>query len=348
MMETLMALAVVLQDPDLSVQGRVRKRGGEYELTLVGRGKSLEDGATVGLRFHPVSRRLAWEDRSIGAFTPAEAAAGRSAAVRKGAFTHVERFDAPGTVEVRILIEREGKPPLDPIVRTFRLAPGSEVAGAVEADLAELERSGEGLLALLEEGEGILDAPCGAGRRGREYRIKLERRVASWREAMSRSALPAAAEAFARLVGDVETAAYSPCVRPLSSLSGRPFHLEETAGYLEGIREAMAREARIVIAGEIEAVRAEVVALARVGDSRAWDRAEGPIRKSLDALRGLLSKREWASEKSVELLDRTDELVRMAASAVVCPGSAAMELEERQESLACAIQEFEEEIAVPR
>jgi hypothetical protein len=342
------SLAVALQDPDLAVQGRVRKRGGEYELTLVGRGKSLEDGATVGLRFHPVARRLSWEDRSIEVFTPSEAAAGRAVEVKKGAFAHVERFAAPGTVEVRILIERDGKPALDPIVRTFRLAPAAEVAEAIESDLAALDRAGEALLVLLEEGEGILDAPCGAGRRGREYRAKVERRVAGWREAMSKSALPAAAEAFTRLIGDVETSVHSPCVRPLSSLSGRPFHLEEVSSYLEGIREAMGREARVAVAGEIEAIRAEVVGLARAGDSRAWDRAEGGIRKSLEALRGFLAGREWASEKFVELLDQTSELVQMAASAVSCPGSVGLELEERQEAVGCAIRAFEQEIAGPR
>ena len=348
MMETLLVLAVALQDPDLAVQGRVRRRGGEYELTLAGRGKSLEEGATVGLRFHPVSRRLAWDDRSIGVFTPVEAAAGRVAEAKKGAFTHVERFAAPGSVEVRILIEREGKPALEPIARTFRLAPGSEVAEAVDAGLAELERAGDGLLALLEEGEGILDAPCGAGRRGRDYRARVERRVAGWRESMSKSALPAAAEAFTRLIGDVETSVHSPCVRPLSSLSGRPFHLEETSAYLEGIREAMEREAKLVVAGELESIRAEAVGLARAGDGRAWDRAEGSIRKSLDALRSFLGKREWASGRFAELLDQTVDVVQMAASAVGCPGSSGLELEERQEALGGAIRALEQEMTGPR
>jgi len=344
MMETLLALALVVQDPDLAVQGRVRKRGGEYELTLVGRGKSLEEDMTVGLRFHPVARRLDWESRSIGTFTPEEAAAGRCAPVKRGAFTHVERFAAPGVVEVRILLEKEGKGPIAPIVRTFRLAPGSEVAEALESDLKELARAGEGLLTLIEEGEGILDAPCGAGRRGREYRLKLERRVAGWREAMSRISLPAAAEAFARLAGDVESAAHSPCVRPLSSLSGRPFFVEETPAYLEGIREAMERETMIIVAGELEAIRAEAVALARVGDSRGWNRAEASLRKSLDALRGPVAR----NGKLASILARTDEIVQLAASAIVCPGSVGMQLEDQQESLEASIREFQEEMTIPR
>lgn len=346
MMETLLALAVAMQDPDLAVQGRVRRRGGEYELTLAGRGKSLEEDMTVGLRFHPVTRRLSWEDRRIETFTPEEAAAGRSVAVKKGGFAHVERFAAPGEVEVRILLEKEGREPAAPIVRTFRLAPGHDVVEAVERDLREIGRAGEGLLALLEEGEGILDAPCGAGRRGREYRAKLARRIAGWRETLSRNALAASAAAFVRLVDDVEGTAHSPCVRPLSSLSGRPFHLEETAAYLEGIREAMEREAAIAVAGEIEAVRAEAVAVARAGDARAWDRAEASFRKTIDALRAFLAPREGAKGES--LLSRTEDLLQVAAAAVACPGSVGMQLEEQQESLACAIREFEEEKRIPR
>jgi hypothetical protein len=332
MMETLVALAFVMQDPDLVVQGRVRKRGGEYELTLIGRGASLPEGATVGLRFHPVERRLAWGDRSIETRVPDEAAAGRSLEIRKGGFTHVERFAAPGEVEVRILLREDAAP----VVRKFRLASSPETAGAIERDLAEIERAGEGLLALLEEGEGILDAPCGAGRRGREYRAKVERRAAAWREAMSRSSLSASAEAFSRLVGDVEVAAHAPCSRPLSALSGEPFDLEETSAYLEGIREAMAREARLVIAGEFEAIRAEAGTLARLGDAGRWDRAAAEFRRGLEAFGGI----GRFEAEIAELSGRAEEYLQHCASAVVCPGSVGAELDESEERLDAAIRKI--------
>jgi hypothetical protein len=344
MMSTLMALAVVLQDPELAVQGRVRRRGGEYELTLAGRGKALEDGATVGIRFHPVSRRLDWEERRIETYTAEEAGAGRSVAVKKGGFAHVERFAAPGAVEVRILLE---KSPATPVVRTFRLAAGHEAAETLERDLREIERAGEGLLTLIEEGEDILDAPCGAGKRGREYRAKVERRVAGWREAMARSGLPAAAGAFERLAGDIEGSAHARCVRPLSSLSGRPFHLEQVPEYLEGIREAMEREAAIAAAGELEAVRAEAGAVARSGDAAAWARAEPGFRKSLDALRRFSETRGGLRERLGPALERVTEFLPSAAAAANCAGSVGMEFDEQLESLSCALRRLIEELSVP-
>ncbi len=347
-METLLALALAVQDPDLAVQGRVRRRGGEYELALAGRGKSLEEGMTVSLRFHPAGRRLAWEDRSIEDALPEEASAGRSVPVKRGGFVHVERFGAPGTVEVRILLEKEGAAPLPPIVRTFRLATGREAAEALERDFRELRRAGEGLLALVEEGEGILDAPCGAGRRGREYRLKLERRFGAWREAMAASSLRASADAFARLIGDVESAAHSPCVRPISALSGRPFHLETTPEYVEGILEAAEREAAIVLAGEIEEIRAEAAALVSRGDARAWARAEAEMRRNLEGLREGAASRRPYQERLESLVGGAEELVGLSASAVVCPGSVAMQVEERQDSLATAIREFQEEMRILR
>src|SRR6185295_4347829 len=117
MMNALLVLALLTQDADLTVTGKAKREDKEYELTVSGRGKALQDRDQVRLRFTRFVNRLTWADGSL-AVEALDDDSERVAPVEKLAFTHVERFQTAGDVEARIGWGPEGFP----VRRIFRAA----------------------------------------------------------------------------------------------------------------------------------------------------------------------------------------------------------------------------------
>ena len=64
MINALLVLALVAQD-DVAVTGKGRREGGEYELTVSGKGKGLQGQQSVTLKFRRLANRVNWEDGAI-------------------------------------------------------------------------------------------------------------------------------------------------------------------------------------------------------------------------------------------------------------------------------------------
>ena len=71
MMQALLVLALMGQDVDVAVTGHGRRHGGEYELTVAGKGKGLRDQEIVSLKFRRLANRMNWEE-GILVSAPAE------------------------------------------------------------------------------------------------------------------------------------------------------------------------------------------------------------------------------------------------------------------------------------
>lgn len=334
-MSAFLLLALALQAPDAAIDARTRRTEGIYELTVNGRLRGAPPEGSVGLRFHRVVHRASWDDGAIETVV-LEDGPGRAAAHRRGAFSHAERFDAPGEVELRLLADGFA----EPARRTLRVGSTADLVAASAAGLKKIETAVAEIERVVEEtlqasSEGGVEA-----RRARDVRRKAERRLAAVRSLGEKAWLNAAGGALSALASDVEGALTArldgrPACRWMSSLTERTFRLEETAEYVERLRDLAVREARLIRVREIAALQADTAAGIEAGDVRRFERLQAVVRKGLEALR---SAEDGALAESLDDLDR---LLDLGAAALMCDMGAPEDWEAFAAAAAERLQELE-------
>ena len=321
-------LLLVAQDPELGLDARTKRAGTEWELTLSGTLRGAADGVSVGLRFHRMTRRANWEDRTIET-APSEDGPGRAAIVDQGRFTHVERFDAPGEVEVRFLIDAAE------VRRTVRVGTPGDVVGAVNAASKRIDDALRDLAVLAEHAGRAADK--------RELRRRLDRAVESAGKASDSTGLPAAAGALRSLAADVEAAVAAiledrPLCRWISNLSGQSFCLEDAAAFIEGIEALASRERGLALLGELESSRRAAVEAVFALDKKRWNRGLHAARQAIEALR------RASDDRLAGITDETEALLALGESALACEGGTEPEFRERHEALTAKSAALEREL----
>jgi hypothetical protein len=259
-----MALAAVLlcQDPEVSV--RVRRQGGEYDLTLTG--KALTEESIVRLTFQRRINRMDWTSGVIETVA-LDSGSERCAVVEDGRFVHKERFTTAGEFEVRIVIQREdgedsrGDYSFRRIVRI-----GSAAEGAVE--ILEAARKMDSALAA---GHALLDG------------VPSLRGVRRCRGLIAEGTLSASAGAFLLLLEDSERALEMDRSVLISALTGEPFSWEKAREALVAVEALSLRERGLLFVREVDALRHEAVS------DRGFLRAIGVLREMEEESRSRMS-----------------------------------------------------------
>ena len=276
MMNTLLLLSMaLLQGPGVSVEGQGRRVGGEYELSIMGKGRRLPDDARVGLRFRRIVNRVDWASGAIET-RAMDHVWGRCASVERGTFQHREVLPSPGAVEVEFSFLEGGDAPPEPFTKVFRAAAVPEVLGALRGDVKRMDRA-------LAEARGLLeDLACG---KGRAVRKRLEKaRLAAQEDAVS-SVLSATGEKLDLFLADLEGSLEIVRADLQSAVTGERFSFESARAALAGIEAIAGREKRLIQVREARWLAHEIARLAESGDARRlWARAEPSIGRSLKAL----------------------------------------------------------------
>lgn len=275
MMNVLLLSMALVQGPDVSVQGQGRRVGGEYELSITGKGRRLPDDALVSLRFRRIVNRVDWASGAIET-RPMDHVWGRCASIERGSFQHRELLPSPGAVEVEFSIRGEGDVPPVSFTKVFRAAAVPEVLAALRGDAKRMDRA-------LAEGRGLLeDLACGKGRAARKHLEKA--RLAAQEDAAS-SVLSATGEKLDQFLADLEGALEIARADLQSAVTGDRFSFEAARAALAGIEAIAVREKRLIQVREARWLAHEIARLAESGDARRlWARAEPSIGRSLKAL----------------------------------------------------------------
>jgi hypothetical protein len=327
MTNAVLVLGMLAQDLEAGLDARWKRADAEYELTVTGKPRGLAEGATVGLRFHALTNRADWESRRIET-APQEDGPGRVAIVSAGAFSHAERFAAPGEVEVRFLFDGlEG-----PVVRRFRVGSAGDVVGAARMAARRIEQAVTEIAGLVEAGERFAEIECPNGRSKLELRRRLARAQDAVRRAVESSGLPASAEVVRAIGADVEAAILAilderPLCRWISNLSGKSFSLGEAREYLDGAEAIAARELRLTLLGELDSARVGVQAAVASGDRRLWNRAAHAAGQAVETVR------RAGDEELGRLAVELEEFLPVAESAMQCESAMSGEYRERHEAL---------------
>jgi len=283
MMNALLVLALLTQDADLTVTGKAKREDKEYELTVSGRGKALQDRDQVRLRFTRFVNRLTWADGSL-AVEALDDDSERVAPVEKLAFTHVERFQTAGDVEARIGWGPEGFP----VRRIFRAASPHETAHAIGSDARQVEAAVRAAGLVLADLEALKkDA---AMKRQSRLQKRIDWRKQAVRQELARSFLSASAHALTMWMDDVEHAveleqAGKDAAGMLSSLSGKPFTWDEARAQLATIEAVSLRERGLLIVQEVVALGREIAAAVATGDAAGFPRKDKEFTKTVEMLR---------------------------------------------------------------
>jgi hypothetical protein len=285
MMNALLVLALLTQDADLSVTGKAKREDKEYELTVSGKGKSLQDHDQVRLRFTRFANRLNWADGSITT-EAIDDDSERVAPVEKHAFTHPERFPTAGDVEVRIGLGPEGFP----IRRMFRTASPHEAAHAIAADAKQFDAALHGAGQMIADVEALKKDPAPPMKRQGRLQKRVDWRKNAYRQEIAHSFLTASAHALSLWMEDVENAAEleqagKDHAAMLSSLSGKPFTWEEARAQLSTIEAVSLRERALLIVREIVALGRDIAAAVAAGDAASFTRKDKDFTKTLEMLR---------------------------------------------------------------
>jgi hypothetical protein len=189
-MKTLL-LAVVLGGDGLDMTASSTRTGQGYELSILGKGGALPEGATVRLRLRRIVHGF---DEACGTIVtvPQETARVRTVTVEKGTFSHRETFAGPGEIEVVALHDpledEEGSGRPVRVARRVRLGQPIEVAAALRRNARALE-------------EILLMARKRAGVKGMEPCKALESRLGELRRDAESNLLPATTERLLEVIG---------------------------------------------------------------------------------------------------------------------------------------------------
>jgi len=285
MMNALLVLALLTQDADLSVTGKAKREDKEYELTVSGRGKSLQDHDQVRLRFTRFANRVNWSDGAI-VTEAVDDDSERVAPVEKQAFTHPERFRTAGEVEVRIGLGPEGFQ----VRRILRAASPHETAHAIVSDAKQIDAVLLAAGRMLADLEALKKDPAPPMKRQGRLQKRVEWRKNASRQEIAHSFLSASAQALERWMDDVEHLAELEQAGKdnaglLSSLSGKPFTGEEAKAQLSTIEAVSLRERALLIVREVVALGRDIAAAVSAGDAASFARKDKEFTKTVEMLR---------------------------------------------------------------
>lgn len=334
MMNALLVLSLWCQDADVAVTGHGRRIGGEYELTVSGKGKGLKDQEAVNLRFRRVAHRVVWED-GVLVSEPAGDEISRAATVDHHAFVHRERFAAAGEVEVRIgRSHPDGAPDEREIRKVFRLSSFPEEAHAIGGSVRRVESAIRGVRLLVADLE-MMKEECPAARKQAQVRKRIDWRKAAYREEIADVLLTASAQSLSLLLSDMESAdeldrSGKGATMLVSSLTGKPFAWDELRSQIDAIEAISLRERALLIARVVGALARDLAVRVASGEAGSWARAERDFTRTIDALRDF--DQAWRSGPSAEryaalgdtlaeLLATVPELIGAAGASLRGPAS---------------------------
>lgn len=340
-MSAFLFLALAQQAPDAVIEARTRRTEGVFELSVSGRVRGAPPEGSVGLRFHRVAHRADWDQGTIETAV-LEDGTGRVAPLSRGAFSHAERFEAPGEVELRVAVEGS----TEPIRRTLRVGSAADLLAWTRAALQRLESALAELEAVADEAMAACSEAGLDSRAARDLRRRAERRLAKVRGAAEKTGLSAAGGALAALASDVEGALTArldgrPACRWMSSLSNRTFRLEEMAEYAERLRSLALREARLMRIREVAGLLEEATAAIAAGGARHFDRVQASVRKNLEAIRDL------GDEVLAGPADDLERLLELGSAALVCEMGGGEDWGGHAEAAAERLQAIETELRNP-
>jgi hypothetical protein len=291
MMNALLVLCLLCQDGTLSVSGKAKREDKEYELTIMGKGRSLQDQETVTLRFRRLANRLHWSDGVLVTEASGDEIR-RMAQVEHQAFVHAEHFPSAGEVEVQIGVGSpdSGAPEVPAAHRVFRVASLMEEAHAIANDAGVFDGALRGVRMLLDDLDALRKDPAPPVQRQARLQKRVDWRKDAYRQETAHSFLTASSKALALWLDDVEQAfdlehTGKETSGMLSSLSGKLFSWEEARNQLAAIEAASLRERALLIVQEIEALGREIGAAVTAGDVRAWAHQDKELTKALELLR---------------------------------------------------------------
>jgi len=303
MINALLVLALVGQDADITVTGHGRRIGGEYELTVAGKGKGLPDQEIVSLKFRRLANRIRWEDGLL-VTAPVEEEICRAATAADHAFVHRERFAVPDDVEVRIARSHPDGAPAGSgeVRRVFRTASLPEQAHALGSAAKRFDGALRGVKMILDDLDAIRDDMCPHARKQAHLQKRIDWRKNAYRQEIADSFLGASARALTQVMSDIDVALDlerngKETTSMVSSLTGKPFSWEETRELLAAIEAVSLRERALRIVKAAEAIAQETAAV-RSGDAGAWARAEKEFTRALDALED--QDQAWRTGPSAE------------------------------------------------
>lgn len=291
MMNALLVLSLLCQDADLSVSGKAGRHDKDFELTVSGKGRALQDLEFVHLRFRALANRLHWADGAI-VTEAADEDVGRVAKVEHQAFTHVEAFAAAGEVEVRIRLGAADGGPSDAtqIHRVFRTATLPETAHAIGADADAFDAALRGVRRMLEDVDALKNEPAPPMKRQGRLQKRVDWRRNAYRQALASSSLGASARALSQWMDDMDGAVELERTGKdpsgmISTLTGKPFAWDEARTQLSAIEAASLRERALLIVREVQAVAREIGAAVSIGDEKSWNRKDKEFTRTLEQLR---------------------------------------------------------------
>ncbi len=308
MINALLVLALLGQEADVAVTSHGRRQGGEYELTVAGKGKGLRDHEIVSLTFRRLSNRMNWEDGALRS-VPAEDEIRRSATVENNAFVHHERFALPGEVEV--LISRshaDGAPSgAEPLCRVFRIASLPEEAFAIGSAAKRFDGALIGLRRMLDDLDAIRGESCPPARKRAQLQKRIDWRMNAYRQEIADSFLDASARTLSQLMADLESAIElerngKDTAMMLSALNGKAFAWDEVRSQLDAIEAASLRERALLTVRAADAMAEEIASRVRSKETAGWARQEKDLVRTLDALRE--NDKAWRSGAAGEAYRR--------------------------------------------
>lgn len=291
MMNALLVLALLCQDGDLSVSGKAKRQDKEYELTVSGKGKSLQDQEMVTLRFRRLANRLHWADGTL-VTEAVDDEIRRVAKVEHQAFVHAEHFPTAGEVELHIGLgnPESGGAESRQVHRVYRVASLSEEAHAIGNDAAAFDAAVQGVRKLLDDVEALKKETTAPMKKQGRLQKRIDWRKNAYRQEIAHSYLSASARALTQWLEDVENAselehAGKDTSAMISSLTGKPFTWDEARVQLSAIEAASLRERALLIVREIEAVGREITTAVAAADLRAWTHHDKEFTKAFEMLR---------------------------------------------------------------
>ena len=342
MMNALLVLALLCQDADLSVAGKAKRHDKDYELTVSGKGKALQDQDAVTLRFRRLANRVNWADGAIVTET-VDDEIGRVAKVEHQTFVHAEPFPAAGEVELHVGVGAPETANARQVHRVFRVASLTEMAHAIGSDAAAIDAALRGLGRLLDDVEALKNDP--PMKRQQRLQKRVDWRKNAYREEISASSLSASARALSLWMDDLDAAAElersgKDLSGMLSTLTGKPFAREDARNQLSVIEAVSLRERGLLIVRELEAVAREIAAAVSAGDAKTWARHDKEFTRTLEMLRendgkfrGAPSGGRYAALVDLpggtldELIVQTIEYLQAAASCIHCAPSSSTDFD---------------------
>jgi hypothetical protein len=340
-------LSLLCQDPEVSVNARGHRQEGQYELTLSGKGKGLQDQEIVSLKFRRFENRVNWADGAITT-QPVEEETVRTAVVEKQEFSHQEKFPTAGEVEVRIGLGRpeDGAADARAIRRVFRVSSLPEEAHAIASDAKSFDAALRGVRSMLEDLEALKNEPAPPMKKQGRLQKRIDWRKNAYRPEIAHSFLSASARALTLWMDDVENAAElersgKDAETMISQLSGKPFTWTEARSQLSTIEALALRERALLLVREIEAFVRDIGAAAQAGNAARWTRMEKEFERVADALqeadqsfRGGSSGSHYAASVDLEsgtvgdLVAQARHYLQAAAGCVHCAPAAGSDFEE--------------------